>query len=167
MVDFLQDDMDFSAYMQETEVKTTVLPASTWRQGLKDSIRQKKNEARVFLPWAKVSPYFDFRKGEVTIWAGQNGHGKSQVTDMVKLSLMGQNQKVGNASFEMKPVTSISSMVRMFAGTNPFSPEYQDGGGLDILDQLFDEFGEWTTGRMWLYDQTGTAYPDTVLGMVK
>jgi len=102
MVDFLQDDMDFSAYMQETEVKTTVLPASTWRQGLKDSIRQKKNEARVFLPWAKVNPYFDFRKGEVTIWAGQNGHGKSQVTDMVKLSLMGQNQKVGNASFEMK-----------------------------------------------------------------
>ena len=89
------------------------------------------------------------------------------VTTQVALSLVGQDEKVCIASFEMKPVTSISSMVRMFAGTNPFSPEYQDGGGLDLLDQLFDEFGEWTTGRMWLYDQTGTAYPDTVLGMVK
>jgi twinkle protein len=58
-------------------------------------------------------------------------------------------------------------MVRMYAGTNPFSEEYQGAGGLDILDGLYDEFGEWTTGRMWLYDQAGTAHPDTVLGMVK
>ena len=38
---------------------------------------------------------------------------------------------------------------------------------MDILDGLYDEFGEWTTNRLWLYDQTGTANPQTVLGMVK
>ena len=167
MVDFLQDDMDFSAYMQETEVKTTVLPASTWRQGLKDSIRQKKNEARVFLPWAKVSPYFDFRKGEVTIWAGQNGHGKSQVTDMVKLSLMGQNQKVGNASFEMKPVTNLRRMARMVFGKNPFNEEYQSERGMHVIDSMFDDFCDWSDGRLWVFNQTGMTDGAKVVAFVR
>ena len=122
MVDFLQDDMDFSAYMQETEVKATVLPASSWRQGLKDSVRLKNRENLVFLPWAKVNPFFDFRGGEVTIWAGQNGHGKSQVTDMVKLSLMGQGQKVGNASFEMMPLTHSIRAIKTRKGFKSWIP---------------------------------------------
>jgi twinkle protein len=101
------------------------------------------------------------------MWAGQNGHGKTDITTQVALSLVGQGEKVCVASFEMKPVTTIGRMVRMFSMTNPFSPEYQNGEGLKVLDTLYDDFGEWTTGRMWLYDQTGTAYPQTVLGMVK
>jgi twinkle protein len=55
----------------------------------------------------------------------------------------------------------------MFAMTNPFSPEYQEDRGIAILDDLYDQFGDWTTKRLWLYDQTGMAFPETVLGMVK
>ena len=167
MVDFLQDDMDFSAYMQETEVKATVLPASSWRQGLKDSVRLKNRENLVFLPWAKVNPFFDFRGGEVTIWAGQNGHGKSQVTDMVKLSLMGQGQKVGNASFEMKPVTNLRRMTRMTFATNPFDPRYQNPQGFQKLDSMFDDFCDWTDGRLWVYNQTGTTVGAKVIAFVR
>lgn len=91
----------------------------------------------------------------------------TDVTTQVCLSLVGQDERVCVASFEMKPVTTIGRMVRMYSGTNPFSPEYQGDAGLAALDLLYNEFGDWTKGRLWLYDQMGTAHPETVLGMVK
>lgn len=167
MAEFLDDSIDFAAFMTATDHQTKVKPVSTFVQDAKDRLRSRAKVKRTFLPWTKCNDSFEFRLGEVTVWAGQNGHGKTGVTTQVALSLVGQDEKVCIASFEMKPVSTISSMVRMFAGTNPFSPEYQQDGGLAMLDQLFDDFGDWTKGRMWLYDQTGTAKPMVVLGMVK
>ena len=167
MPEFLTDEIDFAAYLKETDAKTKVKPAANFVQDAKDRLRANANTKRTYLPWPKCNGAFDFKRGEVTVWAGQNGHGKTDVTTQVALSLVGQGEKVCVASFEMKPVTTIGRMVRMFAMTNPFSPEYQGGSGLDALDALYDDFGDWTTGRMWLYDQTGTAFPETVLGMVK
>ena len=167
MAEFLADDIDFAAYLKDTDAKTKVKPAADFVQDAKDRLRSRSKAKRTYLPWPKCNESFEFRCGEVTVWAGQNGHGKTDVTTQVVLSLIGQNEKVCVASFEMKPVTTIGRMVRMYATTNPFSEEYQGGSGLDILDGLYDEFGEWTTNRLWLYDQTGTANPQTVLGMVK
>ena len=167
MTEFLTDDIDFSAYLKDTDAKTKVKPASEFVQDAKDRLRTRAKTKRTFLPWPKCNESFEFRRGEVSVWAGQNGHGKTDVTTQIALSLIGQNERVCVASFEMKPVTTIGRMVRMFAMTNPFSEEFQGEQGLAALDYLYDEFGEWTTGRMWLYDQTGTARPDTVLGMVK
>lgn len=167
MPEFIDDSIDFSVFMKETDAKTRVKHASAFVQDAKERLRSRAKIKRTFLPWPKCNESFEFRLGEVTVWAGQNGHGKTGVTTQVALSLVGQDEKICIASFEMKPVSTINSMVRMFAGTNPFSPEYQQDGGLSVLDTLFDEFGEWTQGRMWLYDQTGTARPATVIGMVK
>lgn len=167
MAEFLNDEIDFAAYLQETDAQTKVKPASLFVGDAKDRLRSRAKSKRTYLPWPKCNESFEFRRGEVTMWAGQNGHGKTDVTTQIALSLMGQDEKVCVASFEMKPVTTIGRMVRMFSMTNPFSEEYQCGEGLDVLDKLYDEFGEWTDGRLWLYDQTGTAYPQTVLGMVK
>jgi twinkle protein len=58
-------------------------------------------------------------------------------------------------------------MARMWIGCNPFSVEFQGNDGIDALDSLYDQFGEWTTGSMWLYDQMGTADAATVIGMVR
>lgn len=167
MAEFLADDIDFAAYLKDTDAKTKVKPAADFVQDAKDRLRSRAKAKRTYLPWPKCNESFEFRRGEVTVWVGQNGHGKTDVTTQVALSLLGQGEKVCVASFEMKPVTTIGRMVRMFAMTNPFSPEYQEGGGLDVLDALYDDFGAWTTNGLWLYDQTGTARPDTVLGMVK
>lgn len=166
MVDFLEN-MDFSDFYEESDVIVNVLPASSYKQALKDSIRTFHKEAKVFLPWEKVNPFFDFRKGEVTIWAGQNGHGKSQVTDQVKLSLIGQNQKVGNASFEMKPVTNLRRMARMYFRTNPFHPAYDSEEGMKEVDKLFDEFCGWVDGKLWMFNQTGDVSGLKVKGFVR
>lgn len=167
MAEILDDTIDFAQYLKETDAMAKVKPASAFVEQAKDRLRQRSKEKRVFLPWPKCNESFEFRRGEVTVWAGQNGHGKTDVTTQIALSLIGQDEKVCVASFEMKPVTTIGRMVRMFAMTNPFSAEFQSEEGISALSSLYDEFGEWTEGRMWLYDQTGTAYPDTVLGMVK
>ena len=167
MAEFIGDDIDFAAYLKDTDAKTKVKPAADFVQDAKDRLRSQAKAKRTYLPWPKCNESFEFRRGEVTAWCGQNGHGKTDVTTEVALSLIGQGEKVCVASFEMKPVTTISRMVRMFSGTNPFSPEYQCNDGLTVLDGLYDDFGDWTTNALWLYDQTGTARPDTVLGMVK
>ncbi len=167
MPEFLNDDIDFAAYLKDTDAKTKVKPAREFVQDAKDRLRSRAKAKRTYLPWPKCNESFEFRMGEVTMMAGQNGGGKTDVSTQMALSLIGQNEKVCVASFEMKPVTTISRMVRMFSMTNPFSPEYQGEDGLSVMDTLYDDFGAWTTDRLWLYDQTGTARPDTVLGMVK
>lgn len=167
MPEFITDDINFAEYLKETDAKTKVKPASDFVQDAKDRLRARPNERRVYLPWPKCNESFEFRRGEVSVWAGQNGHGKTDLVTQISLSLVGQGEKVCVASFEMRPVTTIQRMVRMFAMTNPFSPEYQGSEGVSILEGLYDDFGDWSTNRLWLYDQTGTANPQTVLGMVK
>ncbi len=130
---------------------------------LKNPDRTKK----VYLPWEKAADWFQFRPGEVTLWAGQNGHGKSQVVSQVVLSLMGQGERCVIASFEMKPATTLQRLARMYAGTNPFSPEYQSDAGVDALTYLYQEFGGWSDKRLWLYDRQGTVDASTVLGMAR
>jgi len=121
----------------------------------------------VLLPWVKVAEEFDFKKGEVTVWGGINGHGKSLVTSQVALSLMGQDETVCIASFEMKPMKTLERMSRMYNGCNPYSPEFQNEDGLAAVDALYDEFGEWSDNRLWLYDQQGTTDTDLVVGMTR
>ena len=141
MPEFLTDEIDFASYLKETDAKTKVKPAADFVQDAKDRLRTRAHAKRTFLPWPKCNDSFEYRRGEVSVWAGQNGHGKTDVTTQVALSLVGQGEKVCVASFEMKPVTTIGRMVRMFAMTNPFSPEYQGDGGLNALDALYDDFG--------------------------
>ena len=167
MAEFLDDQIDFATYLRSTDAMQKVKPAKDFVGDAKARLRTRAKAKRTFLPWPKCNQSFEFRTGEVTVWAGQNGHGKTDVTTQIALSLLGQDEKVCVASFEMKPITTIGRMVRMFSMLNPFSEEFQSADGLDALDSLYDQFGDWTDGRLWLYDQTGTAQPNTVLGMVK
>ena len=165
MAEFITDEIDFSAYLRETDPKTKVKPASMWIAELIDRLKNPDTEKKVFLPWEKTRKLFTFRHGEVTLWAGQNGHGKSLVTSQIALSLMGQNEKVCIAGFEMKPQTTLARMSRMYSGTNPFSPEYQSESGIKALTDLYSEFGEWSDNKLWLYDQQGTVDAEKVIGM--
>lgn len=163
----IPDDMDFSIYLHETDAQTKVRPASDWIADIKAKLRRQGSEKKIYLPWDKTRDVFDFRPGEVTLWSGQNGHGKSALTLQVALSLLGQEQKCCIASFEMKPATTVQRAARMFCEMNPFSPEFQQDSGLDAIDALYDDFGTWSDSGLWLYDQQGTADADTVIGMAR
>lgn len=167
MAEILSDTIDFNLYLRESDAKTKVKPASFWMAELIERLKNPDQTQKVFLPWEKARNWFNFRPGEVTLWAGQNGHGKTQVVSQVVLSLMGQAEKVCIASFEMKPATTLQRLSRMYAGTNPFSPEYQSEDGVRALVDLYGEFGEWSDKKLWLYDQTGTVTADRVIGMAR
>lgn len=164
---FSEDEIDFSLYLRETDAQTKVRPAASYKQALKDRLRARKNQRMVYLPWEKTRDSFDFRKGEVTIWAGQNGHGKSQLTGQVALSLMGQGEKVVMASFELKPVVNMQRLARMYNQCNPFSPEFQSEAGIAAVEELYDEFSDWTDGKLWLYDHVGSVEGSKVIGMAR
>lgn len=166
-MEYLTDEIDFESYMRETDAQAKVKPASEWLGDLKARLRAKTAEKVAYLPWPNVRENFAFRPGEVTLWSGQNGHGKSLMTGEVALSLVGQGYRVCLASFEMKPVMTLQRLARQFAGTNPFSHEYQQADGLAAVEALYDDFGSFTKDQMWLYDQMGTAEAGKVLGMVR
>ena len=167
MAEIINDNIDFRLYLNQTEASQNVRPARDFVAEAKHYLRARTKTKRTFLPWPKCNGNFEFRLGEVTIWAGQNGSGKTDLTTQMALSLVGQGEKVCIASFEMKPRTTIGRMVRQFAGTNPYAEEYQSADGVEELELLYDDFGGWSDGSLWLYDQTKTAEAEVVLGMIK
>ena len=167
MANFIDDSIDFSQYLKETDNKQKVKPASDYIPAIKERMRTVATERKLWMPWHKTRDSFYFRPGEMTVWAGQNGHGKSQLTAQIAMDLMRQGDRVCMASFEMKPVQTIRLMSRMFIGTNPFTAEYQNAEGFEVLDEMFESFGQWSNKKLWIYDQMGVTSPEIVIGMTR
>ena len=161
------DDIDFLPYVKEDDAKAKVKNAAGYAGALKAKLRQRQAENPIVLPWTMVQKDFAFRPGEMTLWAGQNGSGKSLVTSQLALSLIGQGQKVTIASFEMKPVQTLQRMARQWIGMNPMSEDFQSETGHRQIDDLYDQFSEWISGKLWLYDQMGAVQKDLVIGMCR
>lgn len=153
---FTKDDIDFAEYERETETQQKVRPASMWIQELIDHIKNPARPVHRLMPWQKTHGLIQFRPGEVTIWGGANGNGKSLVTGMIALSLCSQDEKIAIASFEMKPIKTLERMGRQYSGYNPKHPAFAGGSGAEQLISLYEEFRDWTNDRLWLYDQQGT-----------
>jgi len=167
MANFIPDNIDFSQYLAETDSKQNVKSANLYIPSIKDRMRSIASERKLWMPWEKTRESFYYRPGEMTVYAGMNGLGKSQVTAQIAMSLMQQGEKVCMASFEMKPIQTIRLMSRMYIGTNPLTEEYQNEEGFAVLDALFDKFGEWSNDKLWIYDQMGTTNTETVIGMTR
>lgn len=162
------DEIDFAAYEQETDAQQKVKPAGLWIQELMDRIKSPIKPVQAVMPWRKTHSMVQFRPGEVTVWGGANGNGKSLVTGQVGLSLCAQGEKVCIASFEMKPGKTLERMGRQFSGFNPNDPAF--AGSPEATQGLLDvyqQFKEWTDGRLWLYDQQGTVTTRQVCAVVR
>ncbi len=163
-----EDDIDFALYERETEAKRKVKPAAQWVQDLIDRIRNPIKAKRALMPWRKTHALVQFRPGEVSVWGGANGNGKSLVTGQVALSLCAQDEKVCIASFEMKPEKTLERMARQWSTFNTGDPAF--AGSSEAMRQfleVYEQFRDWTLGRMWLYDQQGTVTASQVCAVVR
>ena len=163
-----EDEIDFNFYMEETDHQQKVRPASMWISELIDRIRNPIKQPRALMPWRKTHGMVQFRPGEVTVWGGANGNGKSLVTGQIALSLCAQGEKVCIASFEMKPAKTLERMGRQFSGFNPDDPAF--AGSEDAMRELIDvyeQFRDWTDDKLWLYDQQGTVTAKQVAAVVR
>ena len=161
------DEIDFSAYLRETEPKQRVKPAKEYVAELIERLGKPIIERGHPLPWAKVRKLFRFRPGEVTLWAGVNGHGKSLMTGFVMLDLIAARQKVCIASFEMKPHSTIERMVRQWCQFPAYAEFAAHPSGIADTRDLYEQFGTLTDDRLWLYDQQGTVTADQMVAVAR
>lgn len=89
--------------------------------------------------------WFEFRPGELTVWTGYNGHGKSLLLSQVQLGLMQQGEKFVIFSGEMTPEYLIKRMVKQATG--------QDRPTLGYIDAV----GQWLMDRCFIFNQVGSA----------
>lgn len=95
--------------------------------------------------------WFEFRPGELSVWTGYNGHGKSLMLSQVLLGLMQQGERVMVFSGEMTPERQLKRMVKQCAGLDR------------PTGQFIDAIGKWMHDKLWLFNVVGSAAIDRLL----
>lgn len=156
-------EVDFEKYLKANDVAQKVKSADEFLDEIQDELENPVAEKHQLMPWDKTHIGFQFRPGEVTLYAGGNGGGKSMITGMIALNLVKQKQKVMIASFEMKPKRTLFRMLRQFAGENIDTPRFTDKSR--YLINLFDRMRMFARDNLWLYDQQGTVTAQQVIAV--
>lgn len=143
----IPDTLDFSTYMRQTDPQVKVRRASQFADEVAAQF-SPEGVRRSSMISTKLRDVLQFRPGEVTVWAGYNGHRKSMLSGQVAIDLCAQRERVLMASFEMLPARTIARMVRQACATE--SPQPAD----------VRRFCKWSDGRLWLFDHLGRIEPD-------
>lgn len=157
MARVIPDDIDFEAYLHaDDDGRADVRPASEWADAVAKYFHGEEEQALGQpTPWKKVENRLMFRPGEVSLWAGVNGHGKSGTLGYVMLNAMIDGGRACIASFEMAPEATMSRMCRQAAGSH-----------MPTLE-LIDRFHRWTDDRLWLYAHRGRVTPDRMISVAR
>jgi twinkle protein len=160
------EDIDTEKYLKAHDVTHKVHEANVWIEELRrDLIAPPTKDLSTTLPWEKTHGHFRFRLGEVTLYAGSNGGGKSLVTGQIALALVRQDQRVCIASFEMKPKRSLYRMLRQFAGENIDAVMFSDRAA--FINKVLDRMHYFSRNRLWFYDQQGSTSSREVIAMAR
>lgn len=72
------------------------------------------------------------------------------------------------ASFEMKPIKTLERMGRQWSGQNPELKGFSCmSEAKERLLDLYGQFRDWTSGKLYLYDQQGTVSAKQVCAVVR
>lgn len=155
MANLIPDSIDFSAFEAATEFKAKVRPASIFADDLDAEFTPRLGQRRVAMHSTKLRNAIEFRAGEVTVWAGYNGHRKSTFTGQVALDLVAQSERTLLISLEMPPRKTLARMAMQAAASNCPTPQERR------------DFLEWTDGRLWLFDHVGRLTPRKCLAVCR
>lgn len=109
-------------------------------------------DAGIALPWAKTEGKILLRGGEVSLWPGVNGHGKSEVVGfIVAHAVFGQDIRTCVASMEFKPAKWLRRMYRQVAASANPTHDY------------IHHISEHTDDYMWVFDCVGTAKTERIV----
>lgn len=150
----LTEQLDFKKYLDEHEKIFHAEKVQHVSFFMEDALKRLNEGVQTYgdpMPWNKTQDKFRFRPGEVTIWAGPNGSGKSLTMGQCALTLS-QITKVGIASFEMPPDSTVSRMLRQCAG------------GTSTTEIYAKRFSN--ALNLHIYNHIGNLDTDTVYGMI-
>jgi twinkle protein len=145
-------DDDLLAFMGEQESQFLINPSSLLEK-VKARFTDSGQVLGDLLPWSMTHKKVGLRQGEVSLWSGISGHGKSLLISQV--CAWGLTRRWLIASMEMLPEATMERMVKQMACVEVPSDEYTEM----IL--------KWTDERLWLYDQTDSIASDRILALVR
>jgi twinkle protein len=148
------DDIDFSKYLAETNHAEKVRSARDfYEQTMEVLVPPLQSARQPRMPFAGA--WLDFRPGEVTVWGGYNGSGKSLLQGQVIADLCESGATACIASMEMKPGKTLARMAKQIERKAvPSASEVQN-------------FLTRNKGRLWLYDQQGTVKSEHMIAVIK
>ena len=149
------DSVDFAQYAEAPHDADKIVGPLAFRDKTVEYINGTGKQSGAVLPWRKTHDHIRFRPGEVSLWMGINGHGKSLLTSHVMLDFLHQGQKVCIASFEMKPQATLARMCKQASAS-----EYP-------TDRFVDGLIAHATGKLWLYDKMGQTDPKHLLAIMR
>lgn len=92
-----------------------------------------------------------FRQGEMSIWSGINGHGKSTFLNQIILNQLSKGAKACIASLEIPICKLLPRLIRQGSGMHEPSKEY--------IKYIL----EWTNNKLWIYNHLGIQSIDELL----
>lgn len=144
------DDERVVAFLAQRESDKVRSPVE-YLDDVVELINTRFDDDGIALPWPKTHDKVRLRPGEVSVWAGINGHMKSMVLGQVAM-WAAREQTVGVMSFEMP----VSATLRRMAG--------QAAGTEHPAKQFVEQFVHWADQRMWFYTRLDSVPPARVLG---
>lgn len=150
------ENIDLTQYQEYSYIRNQVNEKSEFTDELVEYFEARKNGILGDkLPWGCASQLIGFRKKEITVLAGVNGHGKSLVLGQIALDFVEKGAKVLMASLEMPPVTSLARMTRQATG-------------LAFPDKsMINRFMEWKLDQFYLYNHVGSLEPWQVIALCR
>lgn len=110
-------------------------------------------QSGAYLPFDKFSDCWRLRLGEISLWSGYSGSGKSLLLNYVILKIMSDYKSL-IASFEMTPKSTLGRMIR------------QAGGNAEPTQKYIKDFLVKCDGQLWLYDQLGSTNQNAIMSVI-
>ncbi len=107
-------------------------------------------------PWSKVNQAIHFRPGELSVWTGINGHGKSQFLGNLLLHWMKRGAKACVASLELEPSHFLFNLTKQASGL-----ALPTHGFIEAINEWFGD------DKLWIYDIFGCSKSADILEVFK
>lgn len=150
----LPDRFDFAEFHRQSQTTRIIVNARDFEFDLAERAASGHVVQGAKLPWVKTQDDVGLVAGDLSIWAGINGHGKSTLLLQVCNHLIAQGEPVCIASLEIRPVETLYAMACQVARCEP-SPEFTG------------KFLDWAGDRLWLFNQKGSVSQDAILGAIR
>jgi len=150
----IPEDIDWDQYLSAMSfLEASVIHwGSKWEDELLNELEHGSQPWGEMLPWSKTHGVFRFRPGELTVWAGYNGHRKSMLVGQVMLWLA-KESRICIASLEMKPFQTMKRVCMQAAGCYPSKA-------------FGSQFAKWTNDRICIYDQLDTVEQSRIFALI-
>jgi twinkle protein len=153
-MNLIESSIDLSQFVEPENIHQ-VRDASRFKKRTLDILNHKNQAIGVPLPWAKAHNLIELRPGELSIWTGYKGHGKSMLLSQAMLHVMRLGNRVLIVSPEFKPEEVLARKCR------------QESGSSRPPSSFVDEWFEYAKSRLWLFDHQGALNSDNVVALCR